>query len=392
MAHRKRNLPRQKCMRTVLILVISTLTLGMSLAACGEKSKQFTPPPPTVTVAQPVERTVTDYLELTGNTQAFKTVQLRARVAGYLEKVLFQDGQFVKEGQPLFVIQQSTYEANLKQAEADILTQKARLRRAQIELERYSKLLTQKAAAELDVDNWLYERDSAQAALLTSEARRDLAKLDLSYTQVTAPFDGRIDRRQRDPGNLVGSGETTVLAELNQINPIYVYFSISDSDLSRLTVETRWAPGQARSQAWPVYMGLTNEKDYPHKGSLDFASISLAPTSGTLLARGIFPNPDGKILAGLYARTRIPLKEKKAFLLSQIALGQDQRGSYVLTVNSENVVDRVNVRTGALVDNLRVIDEGLTGKEWVVVKGVQKAIPGRKVTPEKQTPASKDAP
>jgi RND family efflux transporter MFP subunit len=363
---------------------ICALFFVLCIPACSEKPKQAPPPPPTVTIVQPVQRVVTDYLELTGNTQAFKTVQLRARIAGYLEKVLFQDGQLVKEGQPLFLIQQDTYVANLKQAEADILTQKARLRRAQVELERYSRLLSQKAAAELDVDNWLYERDSAQAALLSSEARRDLAKLDLSYTQVTAPFDGRIDRRQRDPGNLVGSGETTVLAEINQINPIYIYFNISDSDLARLTGEAHWTPGRARSQAWPLHMGLTDEKGYPHKGSLDFASISFTSTSGTLLVRGVFSNPDGKILPGLYARVRMPLKAKTAFLIPQEAPGHDQRGTYVLIVNRENMVDRVGIRTGALADNLRVVEEGLSGKEWVVVKGVQKAIPGKKVAPEKQ--------
>jgi RND family efflux transporter MFP subunit len=372
--------------------VVFFLMLSLILAGCGEKPKQFAPPPPTVTVVQPVERKVTDYLELTGNTQAVKTAQLRARVAGYLEKVLFQDGQFVKEGQPLFLIQQNTYEANLKQAEADILTQKTRLRRAQIELERYTKLLSQKAAAELDVDNWVYERDSAQATLLSSEAKRDLAKLDLSYTLVTAPFDGRIDRRLADPGNLVGASEVTVLAVVNQINPIYVYFNISDSDLTRLTEEAHWSPAQSRTDAWPLHMGLPADKGYPRKGSLSFASISLAATTGTLLVRGTFPNPDGKILPGLYARLRVPLKERKAFLVPQEALGHDQRGPYLLAVDQGGMVDRVGVSTGTLVDNFRAINAGLTGKEWIVVNGMQKAIPGRKVTPEKQISGKTAAP
>ncbi len=184
------------------------------LVACGEKAKQAPPPPPTVTVAQPVRKAVTDYLELTGNTQAIYTVQLVARVAGYLDKVLFQDGQLVKEGQLLFLIQQNTYQDNLRQTEAAILQQKAQLDYAEIQLTRYSNLVQQKAASQSDVDNWRYQRDSAQANLRSAEAQRDLAKLNLGYTEVRAPFDGRIDRRQKDPGNLVGSGGNTVLAEL----------------------------------------------------------------------------------------------------------------------------------------------------------------------------------
>ena len=210
----------------VLACVICLMLL-VYVVACKEKTSP-PPPPPTVTVAQPVQQTVTDYLELTGNTQAIKTVQLVARVSGYLEKVFFQDGQLVKEGQLLFLIQQNTYQDNLRQTEAAILQQKAQLEYAEIQLARYSKLVQEKAASQTDVDNWRYQRDSAQANLQAAEAQHDLAKLNLGYTEVRSPFDGRIDRRQKDPGNLVGSGENTVLAEINQINPIYVYFNISE--------------------------------------------------------------------------------------------------------------------------------------------------------------------
>jgi len=362
--------------------------LAVYVAACKEKPPP-PPPPPTVTVAQPVQRTVTDYLELTGNTQAIKTVQLVARVSGYLEKVLFQDGQIVKKGQLLFLIQQNTYQDALRQNEAQILLQKAQLDYAEKQLIRYSNLLEQKATSQENVDNWRYQRDSAQSNLQAAEAARDLSKLNLSYTEITAPFDGRIDRRLQDPGSLVGSGQNTALAEVNQIDPIYVYFTISDLDLARLVKEAHWTPGQANAKKWPVFAGLTSEEGYPHQGHLDFASISVTPTTGTLLLRGIFSNPDGKILPGLYARLRVPVKKGPALLVPQEAVGYDQRGSYVLIVNEHNAVQRVSVRTGALVDHLQVIEEGLTGKEWVVIKGLQKAVPGRQVTPERdgvQTP------
>src|SRR6266481_8026551 len=243
--------------------------LFLFLPGCGEKPKQQPPPPPKVTVAQPVRQAVTDTLDLTGNTQAIYTVQLVARVAGYLEKVLFQDGQQVKKGQPLFLIQQNTYEDNLRQAEATIAQYRAQLQWTESQLTRYSKLIQDNAAAQSDIDNWLYQRDNAAANLRAAEAQRDLAKLNLNYTLVTAPFDGRMDRRLVDPGNLVGSGgNSTVLAQINQIDPLYVYFNISDLDLARLLKVTRGIPGFTDGRKWPVHAGLPSEDGYPHQGYL----------------------------------------------------------------------------------------------------------------------------
>jgi len=354
-------------------------------AACGDKTAYTPPPPPKVTVAQPLKRAVTDYLEFSGNTQAINTVQLRARVEGYLEKVFFQDGDRVNKGQLLFLIQQNTYQAKLQQAQAEILSQKARLLRAQTELTRYSKLLKDKAASQIDVDQWQYERDAAKAAVLNAEAQRDLAKLDLAYTRVTSPFDGRIDRTLKDPGNLVGAGESTVLAEVNQINPIYVYFTINERDLLRLMGGTRLSPDAASKKKMPLFFGLANEKGYPHQGRLDFAAISVTPTTGSLLLRGVSPNRDGMIMPGLFARVRVPVAENKAALLvPQQALGFDQQGPYVLVINEKNVVERRPVTTGVETDGFRVVEEGLKGEEWVVVEGVIKAIPGRPVSPEKK--------
>ena len=336
-----------------------------------------------MSVAQPLKKNVTDYIEAFGNTQAIQTAQLRARVAGYLEKVLFHDGQFVKKDQLLFLIQKNTYESNLQQAEAAISLTKTQLSYAESELLRFTKLLEQKGAAQTDVDNWRFQRDSAQANLRQAEARRDLTRLDLGYTEVRAPFSGRIDRRLVDPGNLVGAGEATVLATMSQIDPVYVYFTISDVDLSRLTGEAHWTPGKASAMKWPLDLGLVSEKGYPHRGSIDFASISLTPTTGTLLVRGIFPNAEGSIMPGLYARLRIPVISAKGLLIPQEAVSHDLRGPYVLVVNRENKIERRNVTTGSQEDFFQVIRSGLGGEEWVVIKGIQKAIPGRPVSPER---------
>ncbi len=244
-----------------LIWIIAILSTG-----CEDKNTYAPPPPPQVTVSQPVRRQVSEYLEFTGNTQAFNSVQLVARVQGYLEKVFFHDGDGVKKGQPLFLIQQDTYQARLKQAEAQVLQQKASLDHAQTELERFSGLVRQHAAAQTDVDNWRFERDNARAAVVAAEANRDLAKLDLDYTKVAAPFDGRIDRRLKDPGNLVGAGEFTPLAQINQIDPIYVYFTINETDLLRVIKQTSIGPGEAEKMKIPATLALSGEEGYPHAG------------------------------------------------------------------------------------------------------------------------------
>jgi len=364
---------------------IMVSSLAVILPGCGEKPKPQPPPPPKVTTAQPVHRRVTDYLDLTGNTQAIYTVQLVARVAGYLEGVLFQDGQLVKKGQRLFLIQRNTYENNLQQAEASIQQYKAQLEYAESQFTRFSNLVQNKAAAQSDIDNWRYQRDQAQANLRSAEAQRELALLNLSYTDVRAPFDGRIDRRLKDPGNLVGSDGNTVLAQINQVDPIYVYFNISDLDLARLLKRTGGIPGPSDARKWPLLAGLPGEDGYPHKGHLDFAAITLTTTTGTLLMRGILSNPDGRILPGLYARVRVPVEERAAFLVPEAAIGHDQQGSYVFVVNDKNVVERRSVKTGPGVDALRAIDDGLKGGEWVVVNGLVKAGPGRQVTPERES-------
>lgn len=372
--------------------VLWVLPLLALLQAGCKKPPPPPPPPPKVTVYHPLKREVTDYLELTGNTQAVNSVQLVARVPGYLEKVFFRDGQMVNNGQPLFQIQRNTYEASLRQAEGQVMALRSQLEYAEGQLIRYSNLLPHKAATQTDVDNWRYQRDSARANLKAAEANRDLARLNLGYTLVSAPFSGRIDRRQQDPGNLVGSEtNNSVLAQLIQIDPIYVYFTVSDLDLARL-LKTSNLPGVAKTEKRPVFIALAQEEGYSHKGYVDFAATSLTPTTGTLLLRGVFRNPSGRILPGLYAKVRLPLERRVSLLIPDTAVRSDQQGSYVLTVNGKNTVERRAVKAGHQEDSLRVIEQGLDGSEWVIVKGQLKAPSGSRVTPVREDAAPASAP
>ena len=365
---------------TVLLLPAVAFLLA---AGCEKPPARTQLSPPGVTVSRPVRENVTDRLRLTGNIQAVNTVQLRARVEGYLEKVLFKDGDMVRKGQLLFVIQQDTYIAKLQQAEGNVRAQKALLEHARTEFNRYSALYAQKAAAQTDVENWRYQVDAATAGLLSAEAQRDLAKLDLDYTSVVAPFNGRMDRRLVDPGNLVGAGENTILAQITEMDPLYVYFTVSETQMLPLIGKSADAVAQGSGSRNPVTMQLAEEEGYSHKGYLDFSATNVSTSTGTLLVRAVFPNPDEKMRPGQFARVRVPVNSaRNAILVPRVSVGYDELGAYVLTVNDQNVVERRSVKTETSRGDLYVIEDGLKGDERVVVKGLLKAMPGRTVTPE----------
>jgi membrane fusion protein, multidrug efflux system len=365
-----------------------TAAMVAGLAGCKGNEIPEKPPPPAVTVAQPVAEQIADYIDFTGNTAATDSVNLVARVEGYLEKIHFKDGAIVKKGDLLFTIQQSQYKAQLAQAEAQVAASKAQLWHATTEYARYGALLTKGAAAATEVDHWRAERDTAVAALASAKAQVVIAKLNLSYTEVRAPFDGKIGRHLVDPGNLVGSGgQHTVLAEINRINPIYVYFTVNESDLLRIAQRRPGGPyGVLHNIVVPAYYELVNEEGYPHVGRLDFASISVTPTTGTLQVRGVFSNDSLDVLPGLFARVRVKaLRKRNALLVPGYAVSFDQQGEYVLVVNEKNTVERKSVKTGLQIGDKLVIQNGLAASDWVIVDGLMQAIPGREVSPQRET-------
>jgi membrane fusion protein, multidrug efflux system len=361
---------------------VATIAIGM---ATGCKSATETAPsPPAVTVARPVTRSVADYLDFTGNTAAVNSVTVVARVEGYLERVHFTDGARVKKNDLLFTIQQDQYKAQLKQAEAQVLSQKAALWHATTELARYTTLVQQEAATQTTVDKWRYEKEAAAAGLLGAQAQVELAKLNLGYTLVRAPFDGRAGRHLVDPGALVGAmGQQTSLVEIDQIDPLYVYFTIDERDLLRIMQRQRTTAAEPLTRGTiPFYFGLLDEDGHPHEGRLDFASVSVAPTTGTLQIRGVYPNTDLAVMPGLFVRVRVPaLQKHDALLVPGDAISFDQQGEYVLVVDDKNVVERRAVKTGQQIGDALVVEDGLQASDRVIVEGLLQAIPGREVRP-----------
>lgn len=375
-------------------LLLVGIVLGLS-AGCGESENKYVPPPPPeVTVSQPVKKAVTEYIELTGNTQSVEQVALVGRVEGYLTSINFKDGDIVKKGDLLFVIEPPPYEAKVKQAEANVAMAQATLVRSTLEYNRQLQLIKQNATAQSTVEQWQAQRDADEATVLQNKANLEVARINLSYTQVRAPFTGRIDRHLVDVGNLVGSGQATQLANIYRLDPIYAYFNINERDLVRIMERERERSKDKptkKDEDTPVYLAIEKEEGYPHEGRLDFAATALDPSTGTLLIRGIFSNPilPGEVpllLPGMFVRIRIPIHVRKhALLVSERALGVDQGGRYLLVVNAQNKVEQRTVTVGQLEDGMRVIKQGLQGDEWVVVNGIQRTRPGATVKAIQQT-------
>jgi RND family efflux transporter MFP subunit len=355
------------------------------LTAC-EQNTFVPPPPPKVEVAVPVQRAVTTYFDATGNTAAIKSVDLVARVQGFLQSIDYQDGTFVKEGATLFTIEPETYKLKLEQAQAAEAGAQASLKQAEADFRRQSDLVARQAVSQATLDNSTSTRDNAQANLQQAQVNTRIAALNYSYTNVTAPFDGVVSAHLVSIGNLVGAGSPTQLATIVQLDPIYVNFNVNEQDVLRIREDARKRGMTVNEiRQLPIEVGLQTDTGFPHKGKLDYVSPSLNQSTGTLAARGVLPNPDRVLLPGFFVRIRVPFDEQKdALLIPDTALGADQAGRYVLVVNGDNVVEQRKVQIGLLDGGLRVIESGLKPEDKVVVAGLLRAIPGQKVDPQLQ--------
>jgi RND family efflux transporter MFP subunit len=358
------------------------------LAACSQENRYVAPPLPKVTVAVPVQRPVTRYLELTGNTAAVNSANLVARVPGFIQEINYRDGALVKAGTLLFTIEPEPYAVKLNQARAAEAGAEATMKQTQADFDRYASLVSSQSASRQQYDQSLATRDTAQANFQQAQANTKLAVLNDGYAHVKAPFDGIVTARQVSVGEFVGGTATpTLLATIVQVDPIYVNFNISEQDVLRLRTEMQ-RRGLKRDdlKALPVEIGLQTETGFPHAGTFDYASPLVNPQTGTLAARGVFENADRVLLPGYFARVRIPVeRQANAMLIPDAALGSDQGGRYVLIVNKDNVVEHHNVKTGPVIDDLRVIDEGLSPADRVVIAGVLRAVPGQQVEPRMES-------
>ncbi|MBX3441101.1 MAG: efflux RND transporter periplasmic adaptor subunit [Planctomyces sp.] len=365
------------------VLLSAGLCLLLVAAGCAERNEFQPPPPPTVTVSRPIEREVVEVMDFTGTTRARSTVELRARVTGYLERIAFQDGADVSEGDLLFVIEQAPFKAELAAAEARVQKAEATLQLATANLERTLRLQQQNATTQQQLDVQKAEAASAQAELATARVAVDQAQLSLNHTEIRAPISGQIGRHLVDVGNLISSGSVP-LATIESIDPIHVYFYISEADLLRFMqmLRTHELPDPRESPP-QMRMGLANESDFPHVGQLDYRELGLDPGTGTVLRRASFPNDDRTLIPGLFVRLRAELgSPRPRLLVEDRAISADQRGEFLLVVNDQDVVEYRPVKLGRSIGRLRVVEDGIAAADRVIVNGLQRARPGAPVTPE----------
>jgi len=356
----------------------------MLLTGCEQQNKYQPPPPAEVTVAKPEQRKVTLYMEVTGSTAPLNRVDLVARVQGFLDKVAYKDGAAVKKGDLLFQIDPEDYKIALQIAQATQQQQEALLLQAENDLKRKQELVKTAAASVANLDDARAKRDSTMAALEQTKGQVEQAKRNLAYTTITAPFDGTMSARLVDPGAMVGAGSPTKLATIVQLDPLYVKFNIDEQQA--LTVRQRMREMGVTLKDLgpiPVDIGLQTERGYPHTGTLDYVAPEIDSSTGTLAGRAIIDNKDAVLEPGLFVRVRIPKQlNVESLLVPDIALGNNQQGRYLLIVGDKNVVEQRQVEVGELVDgSLRIIKNGLSADDRLIVGGVMRALPGNTVVP-----------
>ena len=375
---------------------ISLLLLGL-VAGCGKPAATApAPTPPTVSVASPLPRVVDEWDEFTGRLVSPETVEVRARVSGYIDKVHFKEGSDVKQGDLLFTIDQRPYQAVADRLKAEVGAAKARAELAAGEAKRAEGLAASKAISTDTFETRVKSATEANEAVRSAEAALKVASLDLEFTEVRAPISGRISNARVTAGNLVTGGNsagTTLLTTIVSLDPIHSYVQVDEA--SALRYRQLYREGRRTSALFeqiPAEMALGNETGYPHKGVIDFVDNQLDPATGTIRARAVFPNADKLMSPGFFARVRIPGNgQYPAVLIRDSAIGSDQGRSYVLTLDEKNVATYRPVKTGPVLDGLRVIREGLSANDRVIVSGLMMARPGQPVSPQ-VVPMSTNAP
>ena len=367
------------------------------LAGCGPPANTYAPPAaPEVTFSHPIRRQVTDYLEYTGTTEAYETVDLRARVTGFLEQVNFKPGARVKKGDLLFVIDRRPFQATVNRLKAEVLADEARWKAAEWEAKTAEDLAAKRAGSEIDKIDKIGKRDSAAAAIEAAKAALESATLDLEFCEVRAPIDGRITKNYVDVGNYVGApGQLTTLATVVNSRPLYVSVDVSESDVllvrrQRMSKDQRIEPGQIRLGEWRTAdLAIGPSNLFNVHGHVDYVDPALNPQSATIHVRFRFENEDDFLLPGLFGRVRMPLETIDAVVAPDIALLSDQGGRFAYVVNEKDVVEIRRVKIGQLDGAMRVVVDGLTTSDRIVINGLQRVRPGvtvkavlREIAPE----------
>lgn len=367
------------------------LAATLALAACGDSNqKAAAPPPPTVIVAEPVKRTVTDYDDYVGRFVAIDSVEIRARVSGYLESVHFTDGQLVKQGDLLFTIDRRALRNVLDQMRANLAQARSNLQFTKADFERAEQLVRDKTITDQTYEQRAQAYRNAQATVSANEAAVRIAELDLNFSELRAPVSGRIGDRRVSPGNLVTGGtggNTTLLATIVSTDPIRFEFTFDEASFLRYERLGRSGEDVAsRGAGVDIMLKLIDEKDYTHKGRMDFIDNAIDRSTGTIRGRGVFPNPNGLFTPGMFARVRVPGSPPyEALLVPDAAIGTEQIRKFVLVVNKDNVATQKFVTLGnSTADNMRIIKDGLAPDDRVIVSGLMRARPGTKVTPKRE--------
>jgi RND family efflux transporter MFP subunit len=356
------------------------------LTGCGRSAPQTKQAPAAVTVAPVEKKEIVERDEFTGRIEPVESVEVRPRVSGYIQEVKFQSGQLVKKGDVLFQIDPRWHQAAFDQRQAEFDQAKVRLGYSLREAERTPQLLTNNAISVEESDARQSRYQEAKSFLLAAQAALESARLDLEYTQVRAPIDGRVSRALLTEGNYVSgvAGAATVLTTLVSVDPVYVYADMDENSLLRFNALAQAKKLESDGDGKiPVELQLADEKDFPHRGYIESFDNRLNSDTGSILLRAVFPNADSRIVPGLFARIRVPLSERhSALLVQERAIGTDQAQKFVLTLTPTNTVAYRQVQLGPVVDGRRVVRSGLEGTEEIVVNGLQRVRPGMPVSPQ----------